>query len=92
MELTSVRDRKQECLRALGVLNDDNVAHGLIFLIQFNAAMDAAVQFDGTFRAERVCRGIKADDDFAAFETMAFGECVKYDTVEALGTMSIRQP
>ena len=36
--------------------------------------------------------GVKADDDFAAFETMAFGECVKYDTVEALGTMSIRQP
>ena len=64
----------------------------LIALIQFNAAMDAAVQFDGTFRAERVCRGIKTDDDFAAFETMAFGECVKYDTVEALGTMSIRQP
>lgn len=64
----------------------------LIALIQFNAAMDAAVQFDGTFRAERVCRGIKADDDFAAFETMAFGECVKNDTVKALGTMSIRQP
>jgi hypothetical protein len=54
--------------------------------------MDAAVQFDGTLRAEQVCRGIKADDDFAAFETMAFGECVKYDTVDALGTMSIRQP
>jgi hypothetical protein len=92
MERTTVRDGKQECLRALGVLNDDNVAHDLTLLIQFNAAMDAAVQFDGTFRAERVCRGIKADDDFAAFETMAFGECVKYDTVEALGTMSIRQP
>jgi hypothetical protein len=92
MELTSVRDGKQECLRALGVLNDDNVTHDLILLIQFNAAMDAAVQFDGTFRTKRVCRGIKADDDFAAFETMAFGECVKYDTVDALGTMSIRQP
>jgi hypothetical protein len=92
MERTTVRDGEQEGLRALGVLNDDNVPHDLILLIQFNAAMDAAVQFDGTLRAKCVCRCVGTDNELAAFETMAFGECVKHDTVKALGTMSIRQP
>jgi hypothetical protein len=92
MERTTVRDGEQECLRALGVLNDDNVARDLILHIQFNAAMDAAVQFDGTLRAKCVCRCVGTDNELAAFETMAFRKCVKNDAIEAFGAMLVCQP